>query len=77
MIGPKFNGIPYISTIFWSKPDSWFSIDACLTGGGGYFNGEFFHFSFSDVLIAARKYINQFELFILWKAVEIWSGRMR
>ena len=62
---------------FWSKPDSWISTDACLLGGGGYFNGEYFHFDFSEALIAAGKYINQFELFILWKAVELWDAKLK
>ena len=60
-----------------SKPDSWISTDACLSGGGGYFNGEYFHFDFSEELIAKGKYINQFELFVLWKAVELWGAKLR
>ena len=49
-VAPKFNGVSFIPVDFWSKPDSWISTDACLSGGGGYFNGEYFHFSFSDDL---------------------------
>ena len=35
VIAPKFNGVTYIPAMFWSKPDSWFSTDAYLTGSGG------------------------------------------
>ena len=61
----------YIPSHIWSRPDSWISTDACLSGGEGYFNGEYFHFDFSNVLISAGKHINQFKLFVLWKAVEL------
>ena len=49
-VAPKFNGVSYIPVDLWSKPDSWISTDAFLTGGGGYFNGNYFHF-FSSVMI--------------------------
>ena len=77
LIAPKYNGVSYLPDEFWSKPDSWISTDACLSGGGGYFNGFYFHFSFSKDLIAKGKYINQFKLFVLWKAVELWAAKMR
>ena len=70
LVVPEFNGSSYIPVNFWSKQDSWISTDACVTGGGGYFNGEYFHFSFSANLIAVGKFINQFKLFVLWKVVE-------
>ena len=76
-IAPSYNGISYILATFCSKPDSWFSTNACLSGGGGYFNGAYFHFNFSESLIAKRKHTNQFELFVLWKAVELWAAKMR
>ena len=76
-IAPYYNGISYIPTTFWSSPDVWISTDACLMGEGGYFNGAYFHFSFSETLIAKGKYINKFDLFILWKAVELWAVKMR
>ena len=76
-IAPSFNGISYIPASFWSKPDSWVSTDACLTGGGGYFNGEFFHFEFSNDLLGKAKFINQLELFVLWKAVEVWGEKIK
>ena len=76
-LAPLYNGISYIPATFWSRPDSWLSTDACLTGGGGYFNGFYFHFSFSHKLIAKAKYINQLELFVLWKVVELWASKMK
>ena len=75
-MAPYYNGVSCIPATFWSKPDSWISTDACLTCGGGYFNGEFFHFDFSETLMAKDKHINQFELFILWKAVELWGEKL-
>ena len=76
-VAPKFNGVSYIPVDFWSKPDSWISTDACLSYGGGYFNGEYLHFSFSDDLKNAAKFINQLELFIPWKVVELWGTKLR
>ena len=76
-IAPLYNGVSCILVDFWSKPDSWISTDACLSGGGGYFNGEYFHFDFSEALIAKGKYINQFDLFVLWKVVELWGVKLR
>ena len=75
-IAPLYNGVSCIPVKFWSKPDSWFSTDACLSGGGGFFDGEFFHFDFSEELISKGKHINQFELFVLWKAVELWCDKI-
>ena len=43
----------------------------------GYCNCKYFHFDFSEALIAKGKYINQFELFVLWKAVELWGAKLR
>ena len=37
----------------------------------------YFHLSFSEDLIAKGKYINQFELFVLWKAVKLSAAKMR
>ena len=76
-VAPKFNGVSYIPADFWSRPDSWISTNACLTGSGGYFHEEYFPFSFSDKLKEAANYINQFELFLLWKAVKLWGAKMR
>ena len=75
-IAPLYNGLSCILVDFWSKPDSLISTDACLLGGG-YFNGKYFHFDFSEALIARGKYINQFELFVLWKALELWGAKLR
>ena len=71
------NILPHLIMEFWSSPDSWFSTDACLSGGDGYFNGAYFHFNFSENLILKGKHINQFELLGLWKAVELWAAKMR
>ena len=72
-----YNGVSCIPAELWSKPDSSISTDACLSGGGGYFNGENFHFDFSESLIVKGKHVNQFELFVLWKAVELWGERIK
>ena len=59
------------------KHINWWRLVAPKFSGGGYFNGKYFHFSFSANLIAAGKFINQFELFVLWKVVELWADRIR
>ena len=72
-----YNGVYCIPVDFWSKPDSWISTDDCLLAGECYFNGKYFHFDFSEMLIVKGKYINQYVLFVLWKAVELWGEKLR
>ena len=55
-IAPLYNGVSYIPALFWSKPNSWISTDACLSRGGGYLNGKYFHFDFSESLIKTGKH---------------------
>ena len=72
----SFNGISAIPSLEWSTPDSVFSTDACLTGGGGWNNKNYFHFQFPQDIIDAAKYINHFELYTILIAVRIWKDNL-
>jgi hypothetical protein len=46
----------------WSRPDYFFSSDACLTGCGGWFKGNFFYTVFIEFILDANLHINCLEL---------------
>ena len=47
----SFNGVAAIPSLEWSTPDSVFSTDTCLTGGGDWNNRNYFHFQFPQDII--------------------------
>ena len=49
---PTFNGVSLILENHWSQPDVVFSSDSCLTGGGAFCGGRFFHFEFGQNIVA-------------------------
>ena len=68
-----FNGIAAILSLNWEQPDSVFSTDACLTGGGGWNKEQYFHFKFPESIIQQGKYINHFELYTVMIATQLWA----
>ena len=50
-----FNGIAVIPSLNWEQPDSVFSTNACLTGGGGWNKEHYFHIKFPESYHPARK----------------------
>ena len=68
-----FNGVAAVPSLNWEQPDSVFSTDACLTGRGGWNNEHYFHFRFPQSIIQQGKYINQFELYTVMIATQLWA----
>ncbi len=68
-----FNGVSLIKDSPWSLPDAVLSTDACLSGGGGFYEGHFFHSSFPDFVRQSAHSINILELMTLAVALKLWA----
>ena len=68
-----FNGVTFIPDVLWSEPDGVFSTDACLSGGGGWYNKQFFRFKFPQWVLGQDFHINILELMVVVIAVKIWG----
>ena len=58
---PKFNGVSLMLENDWCLPNELLSTDSCLTGGGGFSQGDFFHWSFPRYILDLNCNINQLE----------------
>lgn len=69
-----YNGVSLIKTSPWIN-DPWvLSTDACNTGAGGYFNGQFFHTPFpGPILHRFGHNINILELLSVMAALKLWG----
>ena len=67
---PTFNGVSIINDSKWLAPDSIFSTDACLSGGGGFFQGLFFHVPFPEFVVNEAVSINNLKLFTVRLALK-------
>ena len=72
----SFNMITAIPSLKWCQPNSILSTDACLTGGGGWSQTNYFHFQFTQDIMNKVKYINQLELYTIIIAVRIWKNSL-
>lgn len=72
---PQFNGISLMLDLEWSEVDALLSTDSCLTGGGGFAKGDFFHSEFPQEVIELQLDINQLECFTLVVAVKMWHNK--
>jgi len=71
-----FNGVSLFPDSTWTDPDGLMSTDACLTGGGGWIDGEFFRFRFPESILQAGHHINTLELWVILIGVKIWANRL-
>jgi len=71
-----FNGVSMMLEQEWRVPDALFSTDACLTGGGGWCEGEYFRFEFTESIISMEWHINILELLVLLVSVRLWGTRL-
>ena len=73
----QFNGVTMFPELRWSKPDTVFSTDSCLTGCGGWHPnlGEYFHCTFPPEFIAQWKdlTINELECMAVVIAIKLWA----
>ena len=72
----EFNGVSIIPSYVWEAPDRVMSTDACLTGCGGFSEGEYFHAKFpKDIIKNYSVRINELESLALVVALKIWSHK--
>lgn len=73
----SYNGVSMLSVESWSSPDSIMATDACLTGGGGWSEGEYFHCSFPDFITSQPLDINSLELLVIVVALKLWKRKLK
>jgi len=73
----SFSGISMMLDQQWLSPDTIISTDACLTGGGGWTEGEYFGFVFPGFVQDKNWHINTLELLVLMVALRLWSSRLK
>ena len=72
----KFNGVSMMLENEWSKPDKLMASDSCLTGGGAYFLGRYFHWKFPEQIVSKKFSINVLELMVLVVTVKKWAKHL-
>ena len=70
---PSYNGISMILSDEFSNPDQLFSVDACLTGCGGWMDGRYFHCSFPEFILDQNLHINLLEMLTIVVALKLWG----
>jgi hypothetical protein len=54
--------------------DQLLTVDACLTGCGGWMNGRIFHTSFPKFILDQDLHINVCELLTIMVALKLWES---
>jgi len=72
-----FNGVAIMLDQQWTNVDSVVSTEACLTGAGGWVEGEFFCTTFPTWVLEAGWHINALELLTLLVALRLWCPRFK
>ena len=70
---PLYNGISMIPDPDWSDPDDIIACDACLTGAGGWYQGQYFHATFPSYIQNLGMHIDGLEMLTLTVALKIWG----
>lgn len=73
----QYNGISIMIYDDWSRPDEIFSTDACLTGIGGFFEGNYFHKAFPDFILGREWNICILEMLAIIVALRLWTDRLK
>ena len=63
-----------IHDIDWGNPDETLSSDSCLTGGGGFAEGEYFDWKFPDEILRLNLDINQLECMVVTICLGLWGN---
>lgn len=78
MGGVTFCHFSLIETSPWINNPLYLSTDACSTGAGGFFNGQYFHTPFPcSILQCFRHNINILELLSIMVALNVWGASLR
>ena len=57
----------------WSAPDAIFSSDSCLTGCGGFWNGNYFHVKFPSEITEKNLHITALEIMSIIICLKLWG----
>ena len=68
------NGISMMLSDEWASADQLLTVDACLTGCGGWMNGRIFHTSFPKFILDQNLHINLCELLTIMVALQLWGS---
>lgn len=74
---PVYNGISMMAVNEWSEPDNMLATDACLSGCGGVFGGQYFHAEFPEIIKNKHLHINELEMLTIVVALKIWGVQLR
>lgn len=75
---PQFNGVTLIKSTPWLNNPFYLSTDACASGAGGYFQGQFFHTPFPGHILEQYGHdINILELLAVMVALKLWAPALR
>lgn len=74
---PLYNGISMMEYEEWSAPDAIFSSDSCLTGCGGFWNGNYFHSVFPTSIIQKNLHITALEILSIIICLKLWGKFFR
>ena len=72
----QLNGISVIPDAKWQAPNRVIATDACLTGIGGYSQGEYFHAKYPHFVVAQRLSINELECVAIMIAMKVWGSKI-
>jgi len=73
----QYNGISIMVYEDWSMPDAVFSTDACLSGCGGIFDGNYFHADFPSFVREKDWSIAVLELLGVIVALKLWAHNFK
>ena len=72
-----FNGVTMFPETRWIAPDKLISTDSCLSGCGGWSEGEYFHCDFpAEILSIEGITINELECLAVVIAIKVWKKRI-
>ena len=75
---PQFNGVTLIKSTPWQHNPFFLSTDACASGAGGCFQGQYFHTPFPGHIMARYGHdINILELLAVMVALKLWAPALR
>ena len=71
---PQFNGVILIKSTPWHNNPFFLSTDACASGAGSYFQGQYFHTPFPGHILKQYGHdINILELLAVMVALKLWA----
>ena len=74
----KFDGVSMFPESRWLPPNSLISMDSCLTGCGGWSDGEYFHAEFPSKFNNRKDInINELECLAVVVAVKVWLPKLQ